>query len=166
MAGRPATAVVVPAGIAEVAAGRRGEPVWRNELGGLTFEVGAGEEHVFIKWSPAGGPDLAVEAERLQWARRHVVVPEVVGLGADDEGSWLVTVALPGTSATAPRWAAEPRTAVDAIGEGLRALHDALPVDGCPWSRSVAARGGSEDGAPAIDRMVVCHGDACAPNTL
>jgi kanamycin kinase len=166
MAGRPTEAVVVPAAIAELAGGRRISPVWKNELGGLTFELGVADDREFVKWSPVGGPDLVTEAERLRWARRHVVVPEVVALGADDDGSWLVTVALPGDTAVAPRWVADPTTAVDAIGEGLRALHDALPVDACPWSWSIATRGGPEDEAPAIDRLVVCHGDACAPNTL
>jgi kanamycin kinase len=43
---------------------------------------------------------------------------------------------------------------VTAIGAGLRAMHEALPVEACPYSWS------------AEDRLVVCHGDACAPNTL
>ena len=36
--------------------------------------------------------------------------------------------------AVADRWTAEPRTAVTAIGQGLRALHEALPVRDCPFS--------------------------------
>jgi kanamycin kinase len=66
---------------------------------------------------------------------------------------------------------------VRAVGEGLRALHDALPVDQCPWEWSVAARlanAATRDvvvpadlqDAPPVDRLVVCHGDACMPNTL
>jgi kanamycin kinase len=46
------------------------------------------------------------------------------------------------------------------IGAGLRMLHDALPVDSCPWVRD------DFGDAPPADRLVVCHGDACAPNTL
>lgn len=67
-----------------------------------------------------------------------------------------------------------------AIGEGLRRLHEELPVGDCPfeWSaeqRVARARGGSgtvEEALaaladiPPVDRLVVCHGDACAPNTL
>ena len=79
---------------------------------------------------------------------------------------------------------------------GLRALHESLPVELCPFSWStddrvkdakrraaLAAmdpsrwhpehRALSVDQAlelvavmPPIDRLVVCHGDACAPNTL
>jgi kanamycin kinase len=68
---------------------------------------------------------------------------------------------LQGRSAVDPVWVADPRTAVRAIGAGLRLLHDALPVDGFafgppPWV--------TEQGP--VDRLVVCHGDACAPNTL
>jgi kanamycin kinase len=88
-----------------------------------------------------------------------------------------------------------PATAVAAIGTGLRALHDRLPVSHCPftWSaddrvaraRRLAEAGDGDlanwhpehrvlgraaydhlDDIPAIDRLVVCHGDACAPNTL
>ena len=68
-------------------------------------------------------------------------------------------------------------TAVRAIGEGLRALHDGLPVEACPFRWDVperlanaAARGIRVPDAlqdpPPNDRLVVCHGDACAPNTL
>jgi kanamycin kinase len=84
-------------------------------------------------------------------------------------------VAIPGRSAVDPRWLRRPRTAARAIGVGLRRLHDTLPVSGCPFSWSVEARVArleSVDGhalavrPPDVDRLVVCHGDACAPNTL
>jgi kanamycin kinase len=88
------------------------------------------------------------------------------------------------------------RTAVIAIAEGLRAMHDAMPVDECPFTWSLTERlasahahreaGGSvglswEGGyppnrhdvvlrrladAPPDDLLVVCHGDPCSPNTL
>ena len=65
----------------------------------------------------------------------------VVRLAWDNEaaGSWILTAALPcpalpGQNAVARRWKAEPRTAVAAIGQGLRAMHEALPVRGCPFS--------------------------------
>jgi kanamycin kinase len=114
-------------------------------------------------------------------------VPHVLAAGADADAQWLATVAVEARSAVDPRWLAEPETAARAVGAGLRALHDALPVDECPWTWSVseriavaedrAARGYPSDGwsleardrlldAPDLDRLVVCHGDACAPNTL
>jgi kanamycin kinase len=53
-------------------------------------------------------------------------------------------------------------------------MHDRLPVDSCPYSWSVPSRLAclSESGRrqlpepPPVDKLVVCHGDACAPNTL
>jgi aminoglycoside phosphotransferase len=107
-----------------------------------------------------------------------------------------MTAALPGDNAVSPRWLGEPATAVRAIGAGLRALHDALPVAACPFSwtaedRLEDARRGAAAGwlgpagwheihrplgvagalalaadIPPVDQLVVCHGDACAPNTL
>jgi kanamycin kinase len=179
IAGPPAGRVAVPGVVRRIAGGREPRPVWLNELGGLTFEVGGR----FVKWAPAGsGADLAAEAARMRWAARWTPVPRVLELGADGDGAWLVTAAIDGESAVSPRWRAEPATAVAALGRGLRALHDALPVDECPFTWSVAGRVAravavAPDAAarraalalgdhPPIDRPVVCHGDACAPNTL
>jgi kanamycin kinase len=196
--GRPAEPVTVPDVVRSFANGDAITPVWRNELGGLTFRLG--DEHAgtrYIKWIATGTPeiDLAGEAERLGWAREWTRVPRVIDQGADDDGSWLVTDAVPGRSAVDPRWVADPKTAAAGIGRGLRVLHDTLPVHRCPFDWSVerriahaheriAAGDGPSDqllkrrhpdiadpharlnDAPPVDRLVVCHGDACAPNTL
>jgi aminoglycoside phosphotransferase len=125
--------------------------------------------------------------------------PEVtaaLGQGRDAAGAWIITSPLAGTMAVTPRWRAEPRTAVIAIGEGLRAMHEALPAARCPFSWSAGDRladarrraalgqvdraawhedfqdlgvaGALEQLAevPPVDELVVCHGDSCAPNTL
>ncbi|NGO10704.1 aminoglycoside 3'-phosphotransferase [Streptomyces sp. HC44] len=178
-AGPPSSAVRVPAPIAELAGDRPLLPVWLNQLGGLTFRIGGdGREPLFAKWAPAGsGLDLAAEAERLRWAGHFTPVPRVRDHGGDEDGTWLVTHGLPGESAVSPRWKADAATAVRALGAGLRALHEALPVADCPFSWSVdhrlerARRAGMEIPAdlpdpPPVDRLVVCHGDPCAPNTL
>jgi kanamycin kinase len=123
-------------------------------------------------------------------------VPQPLASGRDAGGSWLVTAALPGENAVSARWKADPATAVTAIGEGLRALHETLPGAQCPFSRSAGqrlagARGQAAAGrldpaawhpchqgitiamaleqaaaAPPPDKLVACHGDAYAPNTL
>ncbi|MEV7389936.1 aminoglycoside 3'-phosphotransferase [Streptomyces sp. NPDC091215] len=198
IAASPREPVDFPRAVTELAAGRPARAVWKNELGGLTFQIGLGDARQFVKWAPAGsGLDLAAEVARLRWAARFTVVPRVLDEGADGTGSWIVTRGLPGRMAVDDHWKRDPGTAVRAIGAGLRALHDALPVADCPfdWSaerrlqavRSRAAAGridpadwhrdlrhfGTVERAldvladiPAADRLVVCHGDACAPNTL
>ncbi|GGK63853.1 aminoglycoside 3'-phosphotransferase [Streptomyces flaveus] len=179
-AGPPTSAVRVPAPIAELAGDRPLLPVWQNQLGGLTFRIGDdhGQGQLFAKWAPAeSGLDLGAEVERLRWAGDFTPVPRVREHGADEEGAWLVTYALAGESAVSPRWQADPATAVRALGTGLRALHDQLPVTDCPFSWSVdhrleqARRAGIKTPTalpdpPPVDRLVVCHGDPCAPNTL
>jgi kanamycin kinase len=171
--------------------------VWRNELDGLTFRIDDGDSGRFAKWAPAGsGLDLDAEADRLRWAGRFSPVPDVLDRGEDEDGTWLLTRGLAGDSAVAPPWVDRPDRAVAAIGAGLRALHDALPVEGCPFDWTATTRladarrrasAGQLDPArfadehrqltvrdaldrlsdvPDVDRLVVCHGDACAPNTL
>ncbi len=142
----------LPAAIAAMAGDRQCRLVWRNELGGLTFEVGAGGDRCFAKWAPAAsGLDLAGEAARLRWARRYTSVPRVLDQGADQSGAWLLTSPLPGESAVSPRWKASPALAVRAIGTGLRALHDRLPVAECPFSWSVSDRVEGPAGPVAIE---------------
>lgn len=212
LAGPPTGPVIVPEVVARLAGNDIVTPVWRNELGGLTFRLEASDSPTgqadaagprdlrgtrYAKWVAAGTPeiDLAAEAQRLIWARRWVTVPTVLERGTDSDGAWLVTAAVPGRPATDPRWVADPLTAAAAIGHGLRALHDALPVDRCPFSWSttqriaraderIAAGQGPADWfpehrhldlaharahigePPASEHPVVCHGDACVPNTL
>lgn len=173
IAGAPTGPITVPAAVDRLALGSL-TPVWKNSLGGLTFrddaDTPAGTHESaprqFIKWVAAGTPelDLAAEAERLLWARgQGASVPEVVALGSDDTGSWLVTAPLPGESAVSQRWIAQPETAARAIGAGLRVLHEQLDPRTCPFGLTTSH---VLPDAPPVDRLVVCHGDACAPNTL
>lgn len=158
-----------------LARGARLVPVWRNGLDGLTFRTDDGR---YIKYGPRHDEtSMAAEAARLKWAGAHTPVPEVLEVGDDGLHEWLVTRALPGRSAVDPRWLADPATAVRAVGEALRALHDALPVDDCPFDWRVPSRleNAQRRGIrvpeplrtpPPDDLLVVCHGDACCPNTL
>jgi len=187
----------VPVVVLDLADGRHVRPVWVNELGGLTFEVGTGAARCFVKWAPAGsGLDLVGEAARMAWARPFSLVPEVLAAGEDRSGAWLATAPLRGDSAVADRWKRRPAIAVAAIGAGLRYLHDHAPTRSCAflWSANDrvstahqrAADGLTHPGAwhrthqhltlqeafviledpPSVDQLVVCHGDACAPNTI
>ncbi|HWD62366.1 MAG TPA: aminoglycoside 3'-phosphotransferase [Humibacter sp.] len=183
LSGRPRTGLAVPPALRDLF-GVDGvdDVVWMNGAGGVTVRGRLGGESVFAKWAPAGSElDLGAEVERLAWAGRYLAVPVVVDFVSEDRGDVLVTRALDGENAVTERWRADPKRAVRALGEGLRALHDALPVDGCPFSWSIDARitRSRADGiperlkllevlppAPEPGRLVVCHGDACAPNTL
>jgi kanamycin kinase len=169
----PSSPPPVPAIVGRLAAGRPVRAVWANELGGVTFRVGSGDPE-FIK---VGRTDFANEARRLRWATPYTVVPRVLDVGLDGDWAWLHTAGLPGLSAVHPRWLGAPDVAVRAIGAGLRTLHDRLPVSSCPFDWSAAGRLATADGVskarraklgepPPVDRLVVCHGDACAPNTL
>lgn len=172
--------VEVPPVVAEHAGDDTPVPVWRNTLGGLTFRLGSGDDARFIKWMPAGAPTLAVEAERLGWASSFIEVPRVIDFGSDGNGSWMLTAGIPALSAVDARFtssAEAAHVAARAIGAGLRRMHNTLPVGTCPFSWSVSQRiararaegvvvDASLENPPSIDRLVVCHGDACAPNTL
>jgi kanamycin kinase len=152
----PVEPVPVPKHVADLAGGRDVAAVWLNDLGGVTFSLG-GEE--FVKVYPDEHAALLVaEADRMRWAIAYHPVPRVVSAGP----GWLHTAAIPGRSAVDPHWTQRPRTSTRAIGEGLRRLHDSLPVDGCPFG---APSWLSAD-APPADLLVVCHGDASAPNTI
>jgi kanamycin kinase len=102
-------------------------------------------------------------------------VPRLLDTGHDASGSWLLTAGLAGESAITDRWKAAPGHAVRTAATALRAFHDALPVQSCPYDWSVASRladvrvagcTAALVDAPTVDRLVVCHGDACVPNTL
>lgn len=174
----PAAAEPVPEPVRALAGDARLEPVWRNAIGGVTFRASDATGIRYVKWGPCNAEtSMRAEAERLRWGAPFTPVPRVLDEGRDATYEWLVTAGVPGLSAVDPRWLAEPERAVRALGRGLRALHDALPVEGCPFSWSVpdrvanaAVRGIRVPDrlleAPSIDRLVVCHGDACAPNTL
>lgn len=156
----------VPDVVQEIAAGRAAELVWRNELGGLTFRIGA----TFVKWNPAAtGVDLARERARLEWLEGRHPVPRVIDHGRDGDAQWLLTEALPGQSAVGDTWRARRSEAIAAIATGLRLLH-AIDIETVPdeWTPEVwVGRCPATIGPrPPVDDPVLVHGDACAPNTL
>lgn len=196
ISGPPREPVDVPSALRPFILEKPYEFVWRNELGGLTLRVGDPSSCVYVKWTPVhGGVDLGAEVERLSWAAPFTPVPLLLDVGSDAQGSWIVTRGINGENAVSPKWRLDPRTATTALGKGLRALHDALDVTTCPFSWSLASRlerverrvnsellngydfphelsGLTMDAAldelrvAPIEDLVVCHGDACAPNTL
>src|SRR5688572_27377213 len=109
LAGPPDGDIELPRIVHDVADGRDVRVVWRNELGGLTFEIGRDDERSFVKWAPSGsGLDCAAEAERMLWVAPFSRVPKVQGFGSDQAGSWLITAPLCGESAVSDRWREDP----------------------------------------------------------
>jgi kanamycin kinase len=163
--------LTVPDWVAALASGRPVEPVWRNEDGGITYRIGAGDSFLKVQ---RPGPDwtAAEEIPRLDWVGRFVPAPRVLASGERGDVSWLLTGGVAGRSAVDRSHRARPDLTVPALGRGLRRFHDSVPVASCPFSWSVAdrvARFGLDpvflDRPPALD-AVACHGDACNPNFL
>jgi kanamycin kinase len=141
-------------------------------------------------------PSLTAERERCMWLREWVSVPEVVDHGADNGVEWMLTAALPGVNATAPKHLADPEVTVPLLADGLRSFHDIdpaaspfdyrMPVAGDPVARRIAAGAVAIDGFHDVHRgldpstalarlddlnieecqLVVCHGDYTPPNVL
>ena len=127
----PTAEIAVPSTARQLARGAELTPVWLNDIGGLTCHT---DDARSIKWGPRHQESsMHDEAERTRWASPWICVPEVIEQGQDSAHEWLVTTAIAGHSAVDPRWLIEPAIAVPAVGAGLRMLHDALPVEECPW---------------------------------
>lgn len=148
------TAPLQPIPVTAIAAGRECHLIWQN-VDALTYEVGSGADRCFVKWTPVTSSlNLDDEAERMAWAVTYTPVPEILSRGADETGRWIVTAPLPGRNAVDPRWQADPRTAVVAIGEGLRAMHESMPVSTCPFSWQAPLRVGRVFAAARANRML------------
>lgn len=175
----PTDAVEVPRVVAELAGDASLAPVWANEIGGFAFRADAPDgSSCYIKYGPHNlEVSMFAEAERLSWAGQYTIVPTVIEVGSDHTHEWLITEAIDGSTAVAPEWLNRPEVAVRAVGRGLRQLHDALPVNDCPWLWDPYSRIANAESRgrvipdhlrtpPPDDLLVVAHGDACIPNTL
>lgn len=119
---------------------------WRWEVayhfnpGHPTYRLHRTGESRFLKLNPTGSkiPD---EAARLRWAAEFLPVPRLVEYGSDGDYDWLMTEGLPGVDAAelARHPAADPRTLVITLGEGMRAFHEAVPARECPFDFTVPA---------------------------
>lgn len=76
---------------------------------------------------------LADERDRLVWARDRISVPEVLDFWTDDDTEWLLLMNIPGRSAATDEMKADASWVVALLAKGLRAFHDALDPDDCPF---------------------------------
>jgi kanamycin kinase len=141
-------------------------------------------------------PTLRGESERMIWASPYLPVPVVLALEEHGDATILLTEGLPGRDATHASWRDDLSALVLALGRGLRAFHEAVGEEWCPFrfdlARALAhvedrVRTGEIAGnfhpehahltpaaalaeletlAPPDEDLVVCHGDFCAPNML
>lgn len=163
--------------VISLAAGRPATAIWHTDLA-TTWQIGDPAES-YLKVARPPGAVLGTrcqplaEAQRLRWAGQWLPVPHVL----DVTSSWLLTAALPGANAVSSPHREQPAQTVPALGRALRHLHDRLPVDSCPWRFQPTVDALTHPDAPVralaaeapptrTADLVVCCGDACAPNTL
>jgi len=175
-------------------AGWRAEKVYEWEAGRPTYRLtGPDGEIRYVKIAPAGVGNLPDEATKTRWAAEWVRVPAVIEYGSDGDRDWLMTAELPGVGASRHPWiSTDPAALAATFARGLRAFHDAVPVDECPFDmrlpgalRQASARveAGLVDAGlidlplpdalaqaellrPQNEDLVVCHGDYCLPNAF
>jgi aminoglycoside phosphotransferase len=113
-----------------------------RSCGTVVYRV-TGRFSYYVKTAaPQDGKDLRFhppgEAARLSWlAARGIPVPEVVEVGATADTAWLVTTAIAGRPASGPWGAADRGSVLHIVADLAQALH-ALPVQECPFDRTLA----------------------------
>ena len=70
---------MVPPAVVALADGVPLTPVWRNQLGGLTWQLGEGPQRRFVKWAPAGS-GLTLSGTRDRAKRAGKCLGQKIGL--------------------------------------------------------------------------------------
>lgn len=132
----PADAPAPPAELAQLAPGWRPELAYRLAAEVTTWRLSGPAGAVrFAKVDTASTryPSLRAESERMIWAAPYLRVPEVVACERLGTITILLTEALPGRDATHVGWRDDLPPLVGALGRGLRAFHDAVGEEWCPF---------------------------------
>ena len=130
-----ADAAVPPPELERLAPGAVATLAYRLVPGLTTWRLRAPDGSVrFAKVDTLGRfPSLRGESERMIWAAAYLPVPKVVALEQQGGTTILLTEGLPGTDGTDPAWRGDLPALVAAFGRGLRALHDAVGEEWCPF---------------------------------
>jgi len=125
---------VIPEDLSDRYRDWRWEVAYHFNPGHPTYRLHRAGETRFLKLHPTGSriPD---EAVRLRWAEEFLPVPQLIEYGSDGDYDWLLTDGLPGVDAT--RVTGDPVALVTALGEGMRAFHEAVPVRECPFDFTI-----------------------------
>jgi kanamycin kinase len=83
-------------------------------------------------------PTLRGESERMIWAAPYLPVPVVVAVELVGDATILVTEGLPGQDAATTDWRGDLPALVRALGHGLRAFHEAVGEEWCPFRFDLA----------------------------
>ncbi len=135
MANPPDTPAVPPPELEQLNPGWTAALAYRLVPGLATWRLTGPDGSVrFAKVDTAGRyPTLRAESERMIWAAPYLPVPTVVALDQIGQTTILVTEALPGRDATDVGWRDDLPGLVGALGRGLRAFHDAVEEEWCPF---------------------------------
>ncbi len=132
----PATAPALPPTLSARLHGLHWHRNLVGEAGAMVYRLGGtGTPDLYLKrGTGASHDDVVDEFARLHWLRGTGCVPRVLHFEADAAGAWLLSEALPGS--TAYQWLqdapAQAQRIVQALAEFLRRFH-ATPIDSCPF---------------------------------
>jgi kanamycin kinase len=131
----PPDAPAPPAELGRLAPGWTAVLAYRLVPGLTTWRLTGPEGAVrFAKVDTEGRyPTLRAESERMIWAAPYLPVPRVVALEQEGATTVLVTEALLGRDGTDPVWRRDLPGLVRALGRGLRAFHEAVAEEWCPF---------------------------------
>lgn len=158
---------------------------WQNVSGESGAQTWKSQRYI-LKVQPRGRLEsLQTEAAKLRWLGQYLPTASVLAYTLDAEHEFLATWRLPGLPMHHPDALLHALRNADLLARALRELH-ALPIRECPFNTSLRVRLrearerlelGLSEGTPAqfnhlvrrlpaVEDLVVTHGDPSLPNIL
>lgn len=129
---RPEESLRMPPSIAAVLGGQAGKT---DALGKSGAQVLLFDDYV-LKIRPAESWDTA-DVQILRWLAGKAPVPQVIAHEVQDGRDWLLMSRIRGKELCSPEIMNNPVLLLDCMAEALHILWS-IPVDGCPFERTVA----------------------------